>query len=186
MALEVAIELPPEARIGYVFQTPRLLPWRTVEDNIALVLDQAQRRSGIVDRLLAEMKLDGVRSVYPQHLSLGMARRVALARAFAVRPTLLLMDEPFVSLDEPTAQHLRHLLLDVLKHHPATVLFVTHNLREAIMLADRIALLAPSPTHVVEDLAVPLTSEQRRDESAIERVRNELLARDAARPVAVS
>jgi ABC-type nitrate/sulfonate/bicarbonate transport system ATPase subunit len=177
---EGRIELPRDARIGYVFQTPRLLPWRTVEDNVALVLDKAQRRSGIVDQLLAEMRLDGVRSVYPPRLSLGMARRVALARAFAVRPTLLLMDEPFVSLDEPTAQHLRRLLLDVLRHHPATVLFVTHNLREAIMLADRIALLAPSPTHVVEDLAVPLTPAERREESAIERFRSEILGRDAA------
>ena len=85
-----------------------------------------------------------------------MARRVALARAFVIRPTLLLMDEPFVSLDEPTAERLRRLLLDTLRAHPATVLFVTHNLREAIMLADRIALLAPAPTRVVEVVEVPL------------------------------
>jgi len=183
---EGRVELPKDARIGYVFQTPRLLPWRTVEENVALVLDKTQRRSGLVDQLLAEMALDGVRSVYPPRLSLGMARRVALARAFALRPTLLLMDEPFVSLDESTAQRLRHLLLDVLRQHPATVLFVTHNVREAIMLADRIVLLAPSPTRVVDDLAVALTPEERREERAIERFRSELLARDAAGALAVS
>ncbi len=180
-AFEGQIELPPATRIGYVFQTPRLLPWRTVAENVALVLGEEERRSGIVDQLLDEMGLAGVRAVYPPRLSLGMARRVALARAFAVRPTLLLMDEPFVSLDEPTAERLRRLLLELLREHPATVLFVTHNVREAITLADTIALLAPSPTHVIAELPVPLDREQRLDEAAIERFRAELLARDEAR-----
>ena len=175
---EGRVELPPGTRIGYVFQTPRLLPWRTVEENVALVLDGEQRRSGIVDQVLAEMELTGVRSVYPSRLSLGMARRVALARAFALRPTLLLMDEPFVSLDEPTAQRLRRLLLDLLREHPATVLFVTHNLREAIMLADPIVLLGPSPTHLIAEVPVPLTRAQRLDEAEIERFRAQLLARN--------
>ena len=98
------------------------------------------------------MGLADVRMVFPTRLSLGMARRVALARAFIIEPTLLLMDEPFVSLDEPTAERLRRLLLDTLRAHPATVLFVTHNLREAITLADRIALLAPAPTRVLREI----------------------------------
>jgi NitT/TauT family transport system ATP-binding protein len=177
---EGRVELPSSTRIGYVFQTPRLLPWRTVEENVALVLGREERDPGLVDHLLAEMDLSAVRAVYPPRLSLGMARRVALARAFAVRPTLLLMDEPFVSLDEPTAQRLRRLLLDLLRRHPATVLFVTHNLREAIMLADTIALLAPSPTRVVAEVAVPLSRAQRLDEVEIERFRGDLLARSGA------
>jgi NitT/TauT family transport system ATP-binding protein len=175
---EGRIALPPPARIGYVFQEPRLLPWLTVEDNLRLVLADAPDGSERIDAWLAEMGLADVRQVYPSRLSLGMARRVALARAFVIRPTLLLMDEPFVSLDEPTAARLRRLLLDTLRAHPATVLFVTHNLREAITLADRIALLAPAPTRVVEVVDVPLGSQERLNDEAIERVRHDLHARD--------
>jgi NitT/TauT family transport system ATP-binding protein len=172
------VALPPGTRIGYVFQEPRLLPWLTVEDNLRLVLGDEPDASLRIDAWLAEMGLGDVRQVYPSRLSLGMARRVALARAFAIRPTLLLMDEPFVSLDEPTAARLRRLLLDTLRAHPATVLFVTHNLREAITLADQIALLAPAPTRVIEVVEVPLARAERADETAIERVRQQLLDRD--------
>ena len=171
------VRLPPPARIGYVFQEPRLLPWLTVEDNLRLVLADAPDGQERIDAWLAEMGLAEVRAVYPSRLSLGMARRVGLARAFIIRPTLLLMDEPFVSLDEPTAVRLRRLLLDLLRAHPATVIFVTHNLREAITLADQIAVLAPSPTRVVEVVEVPLGAHERFDDAAIERVRSSLHAR---------
>jgi ABC-type nitrate/sulfonate/bicarbonate transport system ATPase subunit len=165
------IALPEPARIGFVFQEPRLLPWLTVEDNLRLVLADDPQSEAKIGLWLAEMGLSDVRAVFPTRLSLGMARRVALARAFIIQPTLLLMDEPFVSLDEPTAERLRRLLLDALRAHPATVLFVTHNLREAITLADRIALLAPAPTRVLREFAVPLAPAQRFDVAAIERCR---------------
>jgi ABC-type nitrate/sulfonate/bicarbonate transport system ATPase subunit len=165
------VALPEPTRIGYVFQEPRLLPWLTVEDNLKLVLADDPQSEAKIDSWLAEMDLADVRAVFPTRLSLGMARRVALARAFIIQPTLLLMDEPFVSLDEPTAERLRRLLLGTLRAHPATVLFVTHNLREAITLADRIALLAPAPTRVVREVEVPLAPEQRFDAAAIERCR---------------
>jgi ABC-type nitrate/sulfonate/bicarbonate transport system ATPase subunit len=96
---------------------------------------------------------------------------VALARAFIIQPTVLLMDEPFVSLDEPTAERLRRLLLETLRAHPATVLFVTHNLREAITLADRIVQLSPTPTRVLGEIPVPLSPERRFDPVAIEEFR---------------
>jgi len=131
--------------IGYVFQKPRLLPWRTVEENIRLVLSPAQARSTIVDDLLAATGLIDARHSYPERLSVGMARRVALVRAFAIEPDLLLMDEPFVSLDETTAERLRALLLDIWSRRPTTVLFVTHDTREAAQLADRVIVLTPSP-----------------------------------------
>jgi ABC-type nitrate/sulfonate/bicarbonate transport system ATPase subunit len=175
---EGTIELPPRTRVGYVFQSPRLLPWLTVEDNLRLVLAEAPDTEARIDAWLGEMGLADVRHVFPNRLSLGMARRVALARAFIVRPTLLLLDEPFVSLDEPTAERLRRLLLDTLESHPATVMFVTHNLREAIMLADRIALMAPAPTRVLREIEVPLSLEQRLNDGVIETFRNELLGRD--------
>jgi ABC-type nitrate/sulfonate/bicarbonate transport system ATPase subunit len=165
------IALPEPARIGYVFQEPRLLPWLTVADNLKLVLADDPQSEAKIDLWLAEMGLADVRAVFPTRLSLGMARRVALARAFIIQPTLLLMDEPFVSLDEPTAERLRRLLLDTLRAHPATVLFVTHNLREAITLADRIALLAPAPTRVLREIEVPLARERRFDPTALEQCR---------------
>jgi ABC-type nitrate/sulfonate/bicarbonate transport system ATPase subunit len=172
------VALPEPARIGYVFQEPRLLPWLTVEDNLRLVLADDPASATRIEAWLAEMGLADVRAVYPSRLSLGMARRVALARAFIIQPTLLLMDEPFVSLDEPTAERLRRLLLDTLRAHPATVVFVTHNLREAIMLADRIALLTPAPAQLQAIVEVPLAPVERTDPMAIERVRAELLGRD--------
>lgn len=173
---EGEVALPEPARVAYMFQEPRLLPWLTVEDNLKLVLPDGAESGARIDVWLAEMGLADVRAVFPTRLSLGMARRVALARAFVIRPTVLLMDEPFVSLDEPTAERLRRLLLETLRAHPATVVFVTHNLREAIMLADRIALLSATPTRVLREVDVPLTAEERLDPAAIETVRGELLA----------
>jgi NitT/TauT family transport system ATP-binding protein len=165
------VSLPEPARIAYVFQEPRLLPWLTVEDNLELVLADDPESDAKIETWLAEMGLADVRAVFPTRLSLGMARRVALARAFIIEPTLLLMDEPFVSLDEPTAERLRHVLLETLRAHPATVLFVTHNLREAITLADRIALLGPAPTRVLREIEVPIPRERRFDPAAIEACR---------------
>jgi ABC-type nitrate/sulfonate/bicarbonate transport system ATPase subunit len=165
---------PAPARIAYVFQEPRLLPWRTVEDNLRLVLNEPDEAA--IDRWLAAMELRGVRKVFPTRLSLGMARRVALARAFVTRPTLLLMDEPFVSLDEPTADRLRRLLQETLRSCPATTLFVTHNLREAITLADRIVFLTPTPTRVEREIVVPLDHSERQDGARVEAFRGELVA----------
>jgi NitT/TauT family transport system ATP-binding protein len=158
-----------------VFQEPRLRPWLTVEDNLKLVLDDGTDAGPLIDQWLDEMGLADVRHVFANRLSLGMARRVALARAFIIRPSILLMDEPFVSLDEPTAHRLQHLLLDTLNHHPAAVVFVTHSLREAITLADRIVFLSASPTRAVRTVELSLTAEDRKNETAIERVRQDLL-----------
>jgi NitT/TauT family transport system ATP-binding protein len=158
---------PGQARpvIGYVFQTPRLLPWRTVAENIQLALRPGQS-VGVVDELLAMTGLIEFRNTYPERLSVGMSRRVALARAFAVEPDLLLMDEPFVSLDEQTAQRLRQMLLDVWQRRPTTVLFVTHDTREAVLLADRIVRLSASPARVDKIVTVDIPR-PKRDEPGI-------------------
>ncbi len=169
------VNVPEGARIGVMFQEPRLLPWRTVRQNIELVaapdfsaedLEWLAQAVGIADMLPR----------YPQELSLGLARRVALARAFATKPDLLLLDEPFVSLDERTADRLRRLLLEVWSARPTTAILVTHNAREAILLADQLVLLAPRPTHVVtvETIAVP---QAERDPQAIEAIHVDLLER---------
>ncbi|MDH3660409.1 MAG: ABC transporter ATP-binding protein [Alphaproteobacteria bacterium] len=169
------IDRRAEDRIAYVFQEPRLLPWLTVEDNLKLVLEDGIDAAPLIDRWLDEMGLADVRNVFANRLSLGMARRVALARAFIIHPRVLLMDEPFVSLDEPTAIRLHHLLLDTLASHPAAVVFVTHSLREAITLADRIVFLSKAPTSLRRIADVPLSPNERRDEKAIERLRTQLI-----------
>lgn len=164
-----------EPVIGYVFQTPRLLPWRTVEQNLRLVLP-GRGEAAIVDELLSATRLENVRHVHPQRLSLGMQRRVALARAFAVEPDLLLMDEPFVSLDEPTAHRLRMLLLEIWRRKPTTVLFVTHDLREAIQLGERLVVLSATPARVRADITVDLDATARAQADAVERCRIGLVA----------
>ncbi|TRW98056.1 ABC transporter ATP-binding protein [Candidatus Methylobacter oryzae] len=164
----------PPPKIGYIFQNPRLLPWRTVRENIELVLADDQSPE-IIDALLEDMQLTQAQHVYPERLSLGMSRRVAIIRAFAVDPEVLLMDEPFVSLDAPTARQVRELLLKLWQLRPHTVLFVTHDLREAIALADRLVFLSKSPMHVVSEITVPIARSERDNELAIESFRQQLL-----------
>jgi NitT/TauT family transport system ATP-binding protein len=163
------------AIIGYVFQNPRLLPWRTVRQNIELVLSEKESSPEMVDALLASMQLTQEQHSYPERLSLGMSRRVAIIRAFVINPDLLLMDEPFVSLDGATARQARELVLDLWQQRPHTVLFVTHDLREAITLADRIVFLSAAPMRIIHDLRLPLTRTARTQENNIEAFRSQLL-----------
>jgi ABC-type nitrate/sulfonate/bicarbonate transport system ATPase subunit len=150
-----------EPRLAYVFQTPRLLPWRTVSENVALALPPGDPRGASVQELLARVGLGEAASAYPERLSLGMQRRAALARAFILDPDVLLMDEPFVSLDEPSAQALRALLRKLCSGRPVTVLFVTHNTMEAVALATRIVQLSARPASIIQDAAVALPQELR-------------------------
>lgn len=143
-------------RYGYMFQEPRLMPWLTVEDNVRLVLDGEDNAAERARQLIREVELDGSERAFPSQLSGGMQRRVALARAFAVRPSLMLMDEPFISLDVPTATRLREQLMTLWAELRPTVLFVTHDLREALSVADRVIFLSGSPARVVKELRVEL------------------------------
>lgn len=143
-------------RYGYMFQEPRLMPWLTVLDNVRLVLDGEQHAAERARALINEVELSGSERSYPSQLSGGMQRRVALARAFAVRPALLLMDEPFISLDVPTAARLREQLMALWKELRPTVLYVTHDLREALSVADRVIFLSSSPARVVKEIEVDL------------------------------
>ena len=163
-----------QSKIGCIFQNPRLLPWRTVRENIELVLDTSQSLA-IVDELLEVMQLTDSQQVYPERLSLGMSRRVSIIRAFAIEPDVLLMDEPFVSLDAPTARQVRELLLKLWQNRPHTVLFVTHDLREAITLADRLIFLSARPMSVVSEIVVTIPRTERHKESVVEVFRQRLL-----------
>lgn len=146
-------------RVAAVFQEPRLLPWRTVEQNVRLALEEGS--SAPLDDLFETLGLAGMRGFFPAELSLGLARRAALARAFAVEPALILLDEPFVSLDEQTAARLRALLMTVWQARPTLALMVTHNLREAIELADEIILLSDRPAHVIDVVSIDEPREAR-------------------------
>ena len=150
---EGSVELPPHGRLGVVFQEPRLLPWRTVEQNVRLAAPQADEAA--LSALFATLGLAEHRRHYPGELSLGLARRVALARAFALKPDLLVLDEPFVSLDAALAARLRAELVELVSRRPVTTLVVTHDIDEAIALADRIILLSPSPARILADVAIP-------------------------------
>lgn len=163
-------------RIGYVFQEPVLLPWRTVGENLRLVMAPAQIAAGTDRSLLSAMGLCDYRDAYPKSLSLGMSRRVALARAFVVEPDLLLMDEPFVSIDEATAEGLRQLLFRTWRAKPTTVLFVTHDSREAVELAQRIVVLAGSPARIILDRRIDLSDTQRADPQQIDAVRRQIVS----------
>ncbi|RWF60953.1 MAG: ATP-binding cassette domain-containing protein, partial [Mesorhizobium sp.] len=131
-----------------------------VEQNVRLALPKSLRTKNL-DGLFDTLGLAGMRSLYPAELSLGLARRAALARAFATEPAVLFLDEPFASLDERTAERLRHLLLTVWSAGPTTALMVTHNLREALMLSDRIIVLAQRPAHVLGMFDVKLPRQYR-------------------------
>lgn len=129
-------------RVGYLFQEHRLLPWRTVLQNLALVGASAADS----ERLLAEVGLSGSGDCLPDQLSLGMARRAALARALAIKPDLLLLDEPFASLDADRAAELRGLIARLLDRHPGMAMIcVTHDARDADDLANRLWYLSGTP-----------------------------------------
>ena len=167
---------PDEARrqrlFGAVFQDAALLPWRTSAENVKLSIElrgpaENDDRRREVDDLLEIVKLDGFHDTYPFQLSGGMRQRVALARALAARPRIILMDEPFGSLDEITRTDMGYELLRIWESRPTTVLFVTHSVAEAVMLSDRVVVLSSRPGEIVDvvDIDLPRPRTQSGEES---------------------
>ena len=163
-------------RVSYMFQTPRLLPWMTVRENVRVVLDETTAANGRAEQLLERMELADSFNEFPNRLSSGMQRRVSLARAFATEPQLLLLDEPFVSMDQPVGNILRQLLLELWQTRPTTIIFVTHDLREAIYLSDRIVFLSRGPSQVILEKSVDLARPREIEDPAIDRFRHKLLS----------
>ena len=164
-------------KIGFLFQEPRLMPWLTVQQNLELVLPP-KLRSPLIKPLsewLALVGLQGCGDLFPGQLSGGMQRRVALLRAFIVDPELLLMDEPFQSLDAPTANQLRILLHDLWQSTSPTVLFVTHSLREALSLANRVLFLSAQPSRVILNIPIELKHPRTVDDVSVRNLHDALL-----------
>ncbi len=166
------VVLPQRARLGVVFQEPRLLPWRDVETNVRLAAPDCtdDERQAIFSALgLSEHRRD-----FPASLSLGLARRVAIARAFAIRPDILLLDEPFVSLDAALALRLRQELIALIEARRVTTLLVTHNLEEAIASADKVLILSARPARLIAQMPIAIPRAERND-AALARLRTEIL-----------
>jgi len=144
---------------GMVFQKYTSFPWLTVADNIAYGMNingfPAKERNETVAHLVEAVGLSGFEKVYPDTLSGGMQQRVAIARTLAVRPEVILMDEPFGALDAQTRTEMQNLLLRIWDETACTVLFVTHDVEEAIFLADRVFILSARPGTIAEDVPVP-------------------------------
>ena len=165
------------AQVGYVFQEPRLLPWRTVLNNMLYVQDRKSDRSRReAEFYLTMVGLNEVAHLYPSQLSAGMQQRVGIARAFLVNPDLLLMDEPFSHMDALTGRSLREYLQRVWLHTRKTALFVTHDVSEAVELADRILMLRPGGV-VFDDIPIDLPRPRNPDDPAVRSVERDVLRR---------
>jgi len=170
----------PTPDLGIVFQEYHLFPWRTVRGNVAFGLEQLALDGDARERRISEMLrlvgLEGTADSYPSQLSGGMKQRVAIARSLAVDPEFLLMDEPFGSVDAQTRSMLHEELLDVWHETGKTILFVTHDVEEAVTLADRIVVMTPGPGRVREIVDVDLPRPRSRTDGAFveyrERVRS--------------
>ena len=159
------IGAPPAGSLNpltYIFQDFALLPWRTVEGNVSLVLEDhnlpAAQRGQIIDDVLGRTKLLDFKKAFPRQLSGGMKQRLAIARALAVRPAVMLMDEPLSSLDSQTRELLMDDLVDLWTRERFTACYVTHNLAEAVRLGHRIVVLSrrPGAIRTIIDIAMPL------------------------------
>lgn len=155
----------PQSRCGFTFQADAVFPWMTVAGNVGYGLrwngTPPEHRRAIVDGYLQRVGLASFAEHWPRELSGGMRKRVDLARAFAVDPPVLFLDEPFGSLDVLTKEEMQQLLLDIWRSDRKTVLFVTHDVEEAVFLGHRVAVMSPSPGHIQEIFPIPFSLEER-------------------------
>jgi NitT/TauT family transport system ATP-binding protein len=154
--VDAAPVVGPSPQRGMVFQQHTLFPWRSVRDNVAFGLKMRGlgklERHRAADEILALVGLEGFAGHWPDQLSGGMQQRVEIARVLVNRPRLLLMDEPFGALDALTRLNMQELLLDIWTRIRTTVVFVTHDIDEALFLADRLLVMSPRPGRIIEDL----------------------------------
>ena len=166
----------PSLEKGVIFQEPRLFPWLTVEKNIAG--DQSLKDPEVrwrVQELIRLVKLEGFEKAYPKELSGGMAQRVSIARALLRDPNILLLDEPFGALDAFTRLHMQEVLLNIWETNKTTMIFVTHDLDEAVFLGQRVVIMNPRPGHIKSILPIDLSFPRKRSSLAFQEMRRTVL-----------
>ncbi len=172
--LDGRVRQEPSRELGFIFQEPRLFPWCSVAANVGFALGARGGEHPRVAPLLAEVGLAGYAAALPKQLSGGQAQRVALARGLFTQPRVLLLDEPFSAVDAFTRMRLQDLLVDLARRHGITVLMVTHDLDEAVVLSDRVLVLDADPGTVRETIAVPLPRPRSRESEALAARRREV------------
>lgn len=172
---------PDAPLIGYVFQDHRLLPWRTVTQNISIVLHSngvpRAEIGGRIDRYLKMLQIDRLRDAWPMRLSGGQRQRVSIARALALQPAVVLMDEPFSTLDEVTARLMRQQLAELWRDSGQTIVFVTHSIREALFLANRVYVLTKGPARVLEVVDIPIERPRRYEDPRLTELEGQIVDR---------
>lgn len=172
----------PHPRLGFVFQDPSLLPWLNLEQNVGFGLDfkhqpeiDNTQRLARINNAINEVGLAAARQRYPSELSGGMAQRTALARCLAREPEMLLLDEPFSALDEITRTEMQDLLRDITRKHQAAAVMVTHDIDEALVLADRIILIGQQPGRLIGEWAITLPHPREDAIDELESIRLEIV-----------
>jgi len=179
VSIDGSVITKPGSRMAMIFQEYSLFPWRNVQDNVTLGLElmgmKSPEREDHAKKYLELVGLKGFEHSFPYELSGGMRQRVAVARALAIDPSILLMDEPFGALDAQTRNRMQHEILDIWQKTKKTVLFVTHSVDEAVFLADRIVVLTRRPGTIREVISVPQERPRERTSEQFTRIRRHLL-----------
>ncbi len=176
--LDDEVIVAPHEKIGIIFQEPRLLPWLTVAENVGFGIAHlpASERKERVARALDRVGLTEKANVWPRELSGGQAQRVAIARALVPRPQVLLLDEPFSALDAFTRTDLQDHLLDLWADSKPTLVLVTHDVEEAIVLADRIIVMRPRPGRLFDEIVSDLPRPRDRQSASFDHIKRRVLA----------
>ena len=162
-------------KLSFIFQSHNLLPWLTAVENVKLISNSESLETNRPQKILEELGLKNFINTYPNSLSGGMKRRVSIARAFVNDPNILLMDEPFVSLEKPLANQLRDQTISLIKKNKVTVILVTHDLREAIMFSDRIIFCNETPLKILWEKKIDLQGGRQYDSSIVDKIQKEIM-----------
>jgi sulfonate transport system ATP-binding protein len=165
----------PHPEIGMIFQEPRLMPWLTVKDNVRFGLEQAADSAAAIATTLTKVGLADFADALPRQLSGGMAQRVAIARALITQPSILLLDEPFSALDAFTRTKLQDHLLHIWKYDCPTMLLVTHDIEEALVLSDRIIVMRSNPGRIHREFVLDLPRPRKRTDTNLQQWKERLL-----------
>ena len=173
----------PHPKIGLIFQEPRLMPWLTVRENVEFGLDTLPNvkfnrleRRDLVDRILERVSLTEFANTLPRQLSGGMAQRVAIARALVTKPSILLLDEPFSALDAFIRMKLQDHLLSIWDYDRPTLILVTHDIEEALVLSDRVIVLRGNPGHIHQEFIIDLPRPRKRTDPLFQQGKEAILA----------